>query len=844
MKLGSKLSNFASIRQKSSRKKFTRTPITGSLFYILLLLVIILAPLVNATDQEWEELNYYQILGLLPEDYYQPSSTSNSHSSSASNQQWSLKSRRQRIKERNQFGERDIKKGYRKQAQAWHPDKVASRKRQQEKNSTIASMNNNSTGSSIDYSNMSMEDCNKRFVKISEAYETLRDDAKRREYDQYLLNAEDDMQRQRKQKARSTQRSEYNHGNQSGRGDYSYSHSSSDVSNPKQQQSPSSMFQDFFSDPMSVFEEFFFGTSDKRGATDFMDDLFESFYNGGRTYNGGRSKQNQQEQRQQNYNGRSQGRKRTQGSFQNRQPDRTFASETTEKRYDPRFRAEVVKVLQREEFDQPEMGKIYFRVMAQEFIEEFDPYGRSLGYTPISEPYIMDDGYKPMKKKRNENKRSSGGRRRQEEIRRPLRKQSHRLEKNQYITTKTEHLHSKNEKYYAGLTEECELIIVRNGGPDREDTLVWRSNTYVPPRHRRGCALAMYGPRIAIIVGDVENPSTIMWNSPPPPPLTPGYNEDDEEELIDYYCSLDDDGNLAVYRTRESINISSVTKGDLVSIAEMWWSDLVKGEDHFRHYDTHAAEKWKSIRQWATLKTKSKPGDWKEWASKFDSKGRNGQHRKSNVKQVDECVYATGPAGCLTPGRHFLQFSRNIKYSIGKAAAKVDDTVVGFVDYIYEGSEDDLDVLDTVNRIVSKLYHKIIDSIASLYPEMIGVIDMTKEKFMQFFLLLEASLSQAWPGVSPIFENVRDKCASLNQIEIKRFFTRLGDKCRTFRQTNVDANDLTQKILYRLKKWSKIIRYEAADYASSERDRIQRLSKLVKEKADGLFEKVAGDFKL
>ncbi len=839
MKLGSKLSYFLSIRQKTSRKKFTRTPITVLLFtYIFLILVIILAPLVIASDQEWEELNYYQILGLLPEDYYQPSSTGNTSASSESNQQWSLKSRRQRIKERNQFGERDIKKGYRKQAQAWHPDKVTSRKRQQEKNSTNVEMNKNNSTGSIDYSNMSIEDCNKRFVKISEAYETLRDDAKRREYDQYLLNAEDDMQRERKRKARSTQRNEYERANRKGRSSSSYSHSSSDVSNPEQQQSPSSIFTDFFSDPMSVFEEFFFGTSDKRGASDFMDDVFEKFYNGGK------SKQNDNQQQQQNYNGRSQGRKRSHGSFHDRQPDRTFASETVEKKYDPRYRTEVVKVLQREEFDQPEMGKIYFRVMAQEFIEEFDPYGRSLGYTPISEPYIMEDGYKPMKKTRKEKKKSSSGRKRQDELRRPLRTKSHRLEKNQYITLKTEHLHSKNEKYYAGLTEECELIIVRNEGPDREDTLVWRSNTYVPPRHRRGCALAMYGPRIAIIVGDVENPSTIMWNSPPPPPLTPGYNDDDEEELIDYYCSLDDDGNLAVYRTRESINISSVTKGDLLSIAEMWLSDLVRGEDHFHHYDTHAAEKWRVIRQWATLKTKAKPTDLKEWASKFDSKVRNGQHRNKNVKEVDECVYATGPAGCLTPGRHFIQISKNIQNSIGKAAAKVDDTVVGFVDYIYEGSEDDLDVLDTVNRILSKLYHKVIMSITSIYPEIIGMINMAKEKIIQLFLLLEASFTQAWPGLSPIFENVRDKCAFLNQTEIRNSFRRLGEKYRAFHRKDVDARDLSQQILYKLKKWSKIIRYEAVDYASSGRDRIQKLSRIVKEKADGLFEKVAGDFKL
>ena len=75
---------------------------------------------------------------------------------------------------------------------------------------------------------------------------------------------------------------------------------------------------------------------------------------------------------------------------------------------------------------------------------------------------------------------------------------------------------------------------------------MWTSNTYVPPNHHRdGCALAIYGARIAIIVGGVEHPSTFLS----PPPIVRG--SFDGEESIDAYLSLDDDGSLVVYRSRK-----------------------------------------------------------------------------------------------------------------------------------------------------------------------------------------------------------------------------------------------------------------------------------------------------
>lgn len=548
------------------------------------------------------------------------------------------------LQERNQIEAKDIKKAYRKQAQLWHPDKITSRKKQQ---------GNATSANGIDYSNLSVEECNARFAKIAEAYEVLNGNQKRKDYDSFLLDAEEQMEREHKR----TQV-------KSGQSSNAESASTSD----QIFQATNNFFEGFFTDPMSTFEDFFFGNGDG-GAQEtdptFMEDRFDSFYTG--------SQRNHEDNR-----------------HYNRQPDRT--SETTHVKYDPRFGTEVLRVLQREEFDEPQESSIYYRIIGQEFIEEFDQfYGQSLGYQPISEPYLVEEGQLPFREPRRHSEPFNKRNRKQPKRRRPISITNHRLEKNEYITAKSIHLHSANGEYYAGLTPECELFIMHDGGPFEEDTEMWGSNTFVPPQYRDGCSLAMYGARIAIVVGDVENPTTVLWTSLPPPPIVPG-SPFDGEEIIDFYCSLDDDGSLTVYRTRERKNLS-LTGRDLVDIAEMWWSDLVAGEPTTPP-KSNAANTWKSIQRWTHLKISGKPTVGKKaW-----------RERRAKKKHEDECVFATGPAGCNTAGRHFINISKSIKKYAEKAVSQLDDKVNGFVDSLYDGGEDDADLGTNFNRWVSNSF--------------------------------------------------------------------------------------------------------------------------------------------
>ena len=591
-------------------------------------------------NQSWQDWNYYQLLNLLPEDYYNKQGSS----------KFRLKSKRERKKERSVIQTKDIKKAYRKQAQLWHPDKIQSRKNQQ---------TNATSTNGIDYASLSDEECNRRFAKLAEAYEVLNNDEKRRDYDSFLLDAEDQMERdhdrdQKRQPAESATASDQF---------FQYTNT----------------FKEFFTDPMSTFEEFFFGSGDgddQGNDRSFMEDIFDSFYAG--------SQRNHEDN--QSYN---------------QQPDRT--SETTQVTYDPRFGTEVLRVLHREEFDRPQESQTYFRVIGQKFIEEFDPiYGRSLGYQPITEPYIVEEGYLQYKKQRKKSESFNDQQRRKDPKHRTLLViTSHRLEKYEFITPKSIHIHSTNGEYYAGLTPECELVIMHDEGPFEEDTEMWGSNTFVPPQHRDGCALAMYGARIAIVVGNVENPTTVLWTSPPPPPIVPG-SPFDGEEIIDFYCSLDDDGSLSVYRTRERKKFH-VSRRDLVGIAEMWWTDLVTGEAPTPP-NSKAANTWKSIQRWTHLKIRGKPtvGTWAR------------EERKSPevATHVDECVFATGPAGCNTAGRHVVNISKTIKRYAEKAVSQIDGKVGGFVDSIYDGGEDDIDVFDTFLRVASNAIRRVYTPLA------------------------------------------------------------------------------------------------------------------------------------
>lgn len=639
---------------------------------LFLSLLLAISPLIAAQQGTWKDWNYYQLLGLQPEDYYYTSG------------RWAIKSRRERAKERRQIQIKDIKKAYRKQAQAWHPDKIITRKNQQEQGKRQDQTNNPKVPThSIDYSNISVEECNERFSKIAEAYEILSDEEDRRDYDEYLLQMEDSMQEEYKRRERME--------NQQFAKETSF--------DTRRETTYQSKFADTIFDAASVFEDFFFGSSGSSKSK--MEDIFDAFFT-----TGGSKK------------------------YSHRQPDRM--SETTQVRYDPKYRRRIVQVLQKEEFDEPSRNRIYYRVIAQEFFEEVDFYGRVIGYIPISDPTVVEEGETPLRKEQYKQNHGRSKSNHGNYRRRVMKRNSHRMERNEYITPRSAFLRSVNGEYYARLTTDCELVVMHDEGEFREDTFVWSSGTYLPPQHRgKGCALAMYGPRIAIVIGDIiDDPSTILWSSPSPPPIVPG-SSFEGEEVIDFYCSLDGDGSIAVYRTRKKVELS-VNGNDLWSIAQMWWSDLIGGEP-LAPPNTHAAAKWKSIQRWALLKTTGRP-------STRRSSGRGKKSPYESDEHIDECVFATGLAGCVTPGRYAINISKQVKRSIKKAVVQLDEKVGDFVDSLYDVDEDDTDLLDTFLRVVSKAGTSLGDQVNKSIPDGILVVQKIAHRIGKWLMIFKYEL--------------------------------------------------------------------------------------------------------
>ena len=606
---------------------------------------------VKESSQSWKDWNYYQLLGLQPEDYYFKKDKRGNKS------EWKLKSRRDRRKERNQITTKDIKKSYRKQAQAWHPDKIAARRKQQ---------SNSTNASGIDYTNISVEECNSRFAKIAEAYEILSDDNKRQDYDMFLLDSEDEKDMEQKYNNKAQERNQYG----------GYTSSSSRSENDFFGQS-NEFFQNFFSgDPMSTFENFFFGgntnddpTAGEQNGNNFMDDLFESFYGGSRT---GSDHQQHSEQ------------------YTNRQPDRTF--EKTEVRYDPRLGREVLSVFLKEEFDEPRNYRVYYVVTAQEFIQEVDFYGRPLSYSPISEARIVEEGYSsiPFGAEANEQQKTKRNKRR-----RPLSLTSHRLEKHEYITPDSLHLHSSNGEYYAGLTADCELIIMRDEGPFEEDTLFWTSNTYAPTQYRNQCALALYGARMAIIVGNIENPSTFLWSSPAPPPIIPSIFEG--EESIDFYLSLDNDGSLVVYRSR--------IQSDGEHIDQCVYATGAGCNSAGRRFVEISKNIKRSVERIVT-QLDEKMGDI---IDSLNQESYDGTPLLTIVKnRIQRIKLKLGRTYALVHPK-ILNLTNMIRQYFQKVSSKVDEKVSGIMDSLYEIDEEDhIDLFDTVLCVIGKGFQSIV----------------------------------------------------------------------------------------------------------------------------------------
>ena len=280
---------------------------------------------------------------------------------------------------------------------------------------------------------------------------------------------------------------------------------------------------------------------------------------------------------------------------------------------------------------------------------------------PVSRPFLVEEGYKqdtPQKAEILTNTLSPG----------------------EFLFPESALLTSSSGQYYAGLSSNCELLIMTNAWDDEH--VIWSSGTFVP---RGGCFLGLRGPHLVLVLGSPDRPGNILWYSDVPESVI-----EEEERTIAmggppslYVARLDDDGNLSVYR-HESAPPRSASPRE-----QKWWHKFF--EPIHRPPRTRAAKAWTRIQEWGRERIR--------------------RRQRSTVFPRETCIYATGPAGCNNPGRKMIAIAHGLGHSVKHTMNKIDNAIDSFVDSI----DEDEDMLDTVFRVVNRATHGLLQAGRSLF---------------------------------------------------------------------------------------------------------------------------------
>ena len=586
-------------------------------FIFLSLLIHVFTSSIAQTKYNWEDLDYYEILGL----------TCNLKNKA---------SPRRRRKCRAGIKQTDIRKAYRKQAQKYHPDKfVQQQMKNNSSDTSSASTNKTMTGkktANTDAKNMgSIEEANAFFFRLTEAYETLNDEKKREEYDLYLSEMKIDENR--------------------------YENTiKSWVNNVKS----------FFNGQKTALEDFSFRWHPKNNNVDTWWDSYDSdssWYSNTYTYSYPNNPKNT------NFHSRSSNNDNVHYNREHEQPEIYEYTETT---WDHDLRQEIFIVYRREVW----LKSGRFITTAQNFVRDAhgSRYSNDEVYIPISNLYVVDEGIleniKPLNQDCQSNEDKTMGN--DESI----------LYQGEYLYP-GEMMYSANDQFFLLLTNDCELLILSHDFDNNEDTIIWRSDSFLEGLSSQ-CFLSLYSSQLVLFAGiDLNHFTTIIWSS--------SNSAISREENGHYFARLDNDGVLAVYRIRQSRN--GCTNHDTIH-GEMesktfspisWLEKTLQRNRQFRHSlnqqrykKTKASKVWNQFQDWTLMKLKNR--------KEFDT----------NI-----CIWASGPFGCFSSGRKAIRIGSSVQRSIQKAVGKMDTMLDRFIEDLSD--DDDMDILDTLERLVIKL---------------------------------------------------------------------------------------------------------------------------------------------
>ena len=343
---------------------------------------------------------------------------------------------------------------------------------------------------------------------------------------------------------------------------------------------------------------------------------------------------------------------------------------------------EIIRVLQTEEYPVEGDGTYFFRVVAQDYAGQYDRF-KGWGYQPISQPFVVEEGYKRESTAHNQKSEST----------------KNTLYLGEMMTQQSPVLSSKNSRFYAGVTPDCELVIMSDSSQHGvDDELIWSSKTFVPHLGSKGgCVLSLRGPILVLSVGDPTRPGAIIWHSDVPESIIieEASLKESREPAPVYFARLDDDGSLAVYclvnsTTKEEANVKSRYK------SETWLSKMMS-----------KAESSSRIKVVKALQALQK---WKQTVLRTLNRNEPSHESSPGESSISEelCVYATGIAGCHAGGRKLFKLVHIAKRSIKSTISKIDSALDSMCE-AFEGDDDD-DFLDTVVRLVGKTGHGLVNT--------------------------------------------------------------------------------------------------------------------------------------
>lgn len=351
----------------------------------------------------------------------------------------------------------------------------------------------------------------------------------------------------------------------------------------------------------------------------------------------------------------------------------------------------IVRISETEEYAPDVSGRHYYRIISQDFVKRLDPYTGTIALQPITRPYLREEGHR-------------NGKTTQETPRQSI------IFPGDVLTPKSALLVSPNRRYYAGLSPDCELIIMTDNAFG-EDTVVWTSyspfsSSNQPPDHRQQyqqehCFATLRGPHLIVALGRPDIPRRILW-----------YSESNEETLEDGTPQYDADPSSSFYYSSPSSYLAQLDNDGSLVVYKVWSTS------------PHWQELPLSTRAWMTTRNFWNGATRDDQYESLVLGSSSSPYLSTTTATYKRCMYATGPLGCYRLARRLYQLSLDIYFRLKSIMGKMDAMFDTWMDLIMEEGN----YLQALKQSTSGIGGRIVSKSARLVRRVLELILSRGEK--------------------------------------------------------------------------------------------------------------------